>query len=164
MSAQAEPAAHLKELNIQPAKMALPKGLNIQPAVAPPRGAPTSELNIQEDFTPIHTLDDKENLNIQEAHFVKKLWKRSKNRPGYLIKRIKGYYVVESPYGVSYGKPVGPDPITGKPKLSFDSKLYEHAGHVKWSALIASGRFVKESAHGRTDNITRNSLVPTDNA
>jgi hypothetical protein len=103
-------------------------------------------------------------LNIQEAHFVKKLWKRSKYRPGCLIKRIKGYYLVESPYGASYGKPVGRDPITDKPKLSFDSRKYEHAGHVKWSALIASGRLVKENTYGRADNITRNSLVPTDNS
>lgn len=130
--------------------------LNIQ------NGNNADKLNVQSEPGRLYQLDAfRPKLNIQESDYVKKLWKRSRERPGYLIKRIKDYYLVESPYGASYGVVVGRDPETGKPQLSFNSKLYEHAGHVKWSALEASGRLVKEIIHGRPDTISGNARPDT---
>ncbi len=151
---QAEPARS-ETLNVKPI---WPGGapLNIQ------TGNKADKSNIQSEPGRLYKIDAYwPKPNIQESPYSKKFWKRSLRRPGHLIKRIKGYYIVESPYGASYGKSVGRDPKTGKPKLSFNSKLYEHAGHVKWSALEASGRLVKEIMHGRSDTIPRNGRPDT---
>lgn len=80
------------------------------------------------------------------SHSKGEKWKPSRIRPGYLIKRIKGYDVVESEYGVSYLYVT-----TRKPKkaTSGDFGQYEHAGFSTWATLEKNGRLKKGKSNER---------------
>jgi hypothetical protein len=129
--------------------------LNIQSGNNP------KKLNIQSEHGRLYKLEAfRPKPNIQEATFDKKSWKRSLRRPGFLIRRIKGYDIVENgPYGVSYVKVLNRKAKPGIQKTSSDSRLYEHAGFFTWSALERMGRVVKEKQYGRSETIPRNGAI-----
>jgi len=74
------------------------------------------------------------------AIFDKKIWKRSREKPGYLIKRFKGYNPVEDKYGVQYLYVLSRKPD----RTSGDYSVYPFAGFFNWEALANTGLFVKE--------------------
>lgn len=78
--------------------------------------------------------------------FDRKIWKRSRERPGFLIRRIKGYDISEDKYGVSYLFVTGRQP---KKRTSADFASHEHAGFFNWQALEKIGRLVKEIKNER---------------
>jgi hypothetical protein len=125
--------------------------LNIQSGNTPER------LNIQSAPGRLYDLDAfRPKSNIQETTYDKKLWKRSHQRPGRLIRRIKGYDIVENgSYGVSYVKVLNRKAGPGSQKTSSDSRLHEHAGFFTWSALERMGRVVKEKQYGRSETVSR---------
>lgn len=71
-----------------------------------------------------------------------KEWKKSRKRPGYLIRRIPGYDISEDEYGASYLFVVSRR--GGKKSTSADPTQYEHAGFFNWATLEVAGRMVKE--------------------
>lgn len=85
------------------------------------------------------------------------LWKESREKPGHLIRRIKGYDIVEETYGVKYLYVVDRSPK----KTSADFTLYEHAGYFTWAALEKAGRVVKNETlggkHERTKRVAGHS-------
>lgn len=64
--------------------------------------------------------------------FDKKHWKRSRLKPGWLIRRMTGYSIVENEYGVQYLGVVSRKPD----KMSADSIKYPLAGFFTWSAMV----------------------------
>ena len=85
----------------------------------------------------------KAKLSSQQAsaEYDKKRWKlsRVKTAEGVLIKRIKGYDLVENEYGVAFLKRLG------RNQTSADTLTYPLAGFFNWQALAASGRLSKVS-------------------
>ena len=74
-------------------------------------------------------------------------WKRSRKRPGYLIRRMKGYSIAETEYGVSYLWV-----LSRKPDLTTaDNSAHALAGYFNWKALEMSGLLVKERKSDRKD-------------
>lgn len=67
--------------------------------------------------------------------FDKKLWKLSRERPGFLIRRIDGYDITEDKYGISYLFRLKGGATT--------TTQGEHSGYYNWLALEAAGRFKK---------------------
>lgn len=67
--------------------------------------------------------------------FDKKLWKASREKPGHLIRRIKGYDITEDKYGISY--------LFRLPGGATTTNQGEHAGYYNWLALEAAGRLKK---------------------
>jgi hypothetical protein len=137
---------------------------HLSPAGASPNiqsGNDPEKLNIQSAPGRLYDLDAfRPKPNIQETTFDKKLWKRSRQRPGYLIRRIRGYDMVENgSYGVSYVKVLNRKAGPGNQKTSSDSRLYEHAGFFTWSALERMGRVVKEKQYGRSETVTRTGVL-----
>jgi hypothetical protein len=86
----------------------------------------------------------KAKLSSQQAsaEYDEKRWKlsRIKASEGVLIKRIKGYDLVENEYGVAYLKRLG-----GRNKTSADTLTYPFAGFFNWQALAVAGRLSKVS-------------------
>jgi hypothetical protein len=74
------------------------------------------------------------------AVYDKKIWKRSREKPGYLIKRFRGYNPVEDKYGVQYLYVLSRKPD----RTSGDYSVYPFAGFFNWAALANTGLFVKE--------------------
>jgi hypothetical protein len=74
------------------------------------------------------------------AFFDDDIWKRSRIKKGWLIKRIAGYDPVEGEYGVHYLKVISRNPK----RTSGDCSRYEHAGFSTWDTLQKVGRLVKE--------------------
>lgn len=67
-------------------------------------------------------------------------WKRSRKKPGYLIRRMAGYSIAETEYGVSYLWV-----LSRKPDLTTaDNSVYPLAGYFNWKSLKASGLLAKE--------------------
>lgn len=66
-------------------------------------------------------------------------WKASRERPGWQIKRIKGYDISENVYGVTYLKV-----LRRKPRkiTNADFCKHPHAGFFPWKALEISGRLL----------------------
>jgi hypothetical protein len=72
-----------------------------------------------------------------------KLWKRSRERAGYLIRRIAGYTIPEDKYGVQYLGVVSRKPD----RTSADKSKYPYAGYFNWVSLEKTGLFAKERNH-----------------
>lgn len=81
----------------------------------------------------------------RETDYEAKKWKRSRVKPGWLIKRIRGYNIVESEYGVQYLYVVSRKPD----RTSADYSLYPFAMFCTWLALTDSGLLVKEKIRDR---------------
>lgn len=98
-------------------------------------------------------LDFKKDGRKVNSHSGGSKWKKSRVKPGFLIRRIKGYDIVESEYGVSYLFVV-----TRKPSkvTSGDCSLYEHAGFNTWKTMEMTGRLKKGESNGRTERIAGN--------
>lgn len=79
------------------------------------------------------------------AIYDKKKWKRSREKPGFLIKRIRGYNPVEDKYGVSYLYVLSRKPD----RTSGDYSVYPFAGFFNWEALGNAGLFVKERKNAK---------------
>lgn len=75
-----------------------------------------------------------------EIEYDAKKWKRSRERPGWLIRRIKGYSISEDKYGVSYLFVLSRKPD----RTSADMLSYPFAGFFNWVALEDAGRLKKE--------------------
>jgi hypothetical protein len=83
--------------------------------------------------------------HLTELEYNSKKWKRSRVKPGYLVKRISGYIIVESEYGVQYLKVLQWNPT----RTSADLDLYPVAQFCNWEALTDAGRLVKEKTSER---------------
>ncbi len=83
--------------------------------------------------------------HLTELEYNSKKWKRSRVKPGYLVKRIPGYIIVESEYGVQYLKVLQWNPT----RTSADLDLYPVAQFCNWEALTDAGRLVKEKTSER---------------
>ena len=74
-------------------------------------------------------------------------WKRSRKKPGYLIRRMPGHSIAETEYGVSYLRV-----LSRKPDLTTaDNSVYPLAGYFNWKSLEASGLLCKERKHGNRE-------------
>lgn len=74
------------------------------------------------------------------ADFDKKHWKRSRVKPGWLIRRLTGYSIVENEYGVQYLGVVSRKPD----RMSADSLIYPLAGFFTWSVMAKQSLLVEE--------------------
>ena len=86
-------------------------------------------------------------LNAQSAmadssaeSFDKKKWKRSRLRPGWLIKRLTGYQPVEDEYGCQYLGVVSRKPD----RMSADRSAFPFAGFLTWESMMESDLLVTE--------------------
>ena len=76
-------------------------------------------------------------------------WKRSRFLRGYLLRRVPGYNVVETPWGVSYLGVVSRKPD----RTSADKSVFGFAGYFNWESLMASGLAVPvEREKGRSSS------------
>jgi len=85
--------------------------------------------------------------------FDKGIWKRSRRKPGYLIRRMAGYSIAETEYGVSYLWVLSRKPD----RTTADNSVHPLAGYFNWKALEASGLLCKErkdDKRGKTDTAT----------
>ncbi len=69
-----------------------------------------------------------------------KIWKRSRVKKGWLIRRIEGYSISETEYGVHYLFVISRKPD----RTSGDMTQHPLAGFFNWQALQDAGRLVKE--------------------
>lgn len=67
-------------------------------------------------------------------------WKRSRKRSGYLIRRMRGYSIAETEYGVSYLWVLSRKPD----KTTADNSVHSLAGYFNWTALEMAGLLCKE--------------------
>lgn len=74
---------------------------------------------------------------VQYAH---SLWKKSRIHKGKLIKRLTGYSIAETEYGVSYLWVLSRKPD----RTSADNSVHGMAGYYNWKALEESGLLRKE--------------------
>jgi hypothetical protein len=81
------------------------------------------------------------------AVYEKSKWKRSRKKPGYLIRRMTGYSIAETEYGVSYLWVVSRKPD----RTTADNSVHPLAGYFNWKALEASGLFCKERKYDKRD-------------
>ena len=72
--------------------------------------------------------------------FDKKKWKRSRLRPGWLIKRLTGYQPVEDEYGCQYLGVVSRKPD----RMSADRSIFPFAGFLTWESMMESDLLVTE--------------------
>lgn len=97
------------------------------------------------------TIEKKSNvvqLNTQRGVvFEKSKWKRSSKKPGYLIRRLPGYSIAETEYGVSYLWVISRKPD----RTTADNSVHPGAGYFNWQSLESSGLFVKERKSDRRD-------------
>jgi hypothetical protein len=86
-------------------------------------------------FTKKQPYENKDNvvqLSAQRAVvYEKSTWKRSQKKPGYLIRRMEGYSIAETEYGVSYLWVLSrmPDLTTA------DNSVQPLAGYFNWKSL-----------------------------
>jgi hypothetical protein len=79
--------------------------------------------------------------------FDKATWKRSRKKPGYLIRRMLGYSIAETEYGVSYLWVLSRKPD----RTTADNSVHPLAGYFNWKALEASGLLCKERKYDKRD-------------
>jgi hypothetical protein len=79
--------------------------------------------------------------------FDRKTWKRSRIRPGWLIRRMPGYSIAETEYGISYLWVISRKPD----RTSADNSVFPLAGYFNWKSLEASGLLRKERKHEKRD-------------
>lgn len=72
--------------------------------------------------------------------YEKTKWKRSRIKKGQLIKRLTGYSIAETEYGVSYLWVLSRKPD----RTSADNSVHGMAGYYNWKALAESGLLRKE--------------------
>jgi len=97
---------------------------------------------------PIERKDNVVQLNTQRGVvYEKSKWKRSRKKPGYLIRRMEGYSIPETEYGVSYLWVLSRKPD----RTTADNSVHPLAGYFNWKALEASGLLVKERKSDRRD-------------
>lgn len=72
--------------------------------------------------------------------FNKNQWKRSRIKKGQLIKRLTGYSIAETEYGVSYLWVLSRKPD----RTTADNSVYPLAGYFNWKSLEQSGLLKKE--------------------
>lgn len=102
----------------------------------------TGHLNSQGDWHPLRPEDPEDQEpplrvipGMVEPIYDKKRWKLSREKPGFLIKRIVGYDITEDKYGISY--------LFRLPKGRTTTDQGEHSGYSNWLALEAAGRLKK---------------------
>lgn len=87
-------------------------------------------------------------LNTQRGMvFDRSQWKRSSKKNGYLIRRLKGYSIAETEYGVSYLWVISRKPD----RTTADNSVAPGAGYFNWESLENTGLFVKERKSDRRD-------------
>ena len=79
--------------------------------------------------------------------FDKSRYKRSRKRPGFLIRRMPGYSIAETEYGVSYLWVISRKPD----RTTADNSVHPLAGYFNWKALEASGLLCKERKYDKRD-------------
>jgi hypothetical protein len=107
--------------------------------------ASKTDLSVKKNVLDFEALKSK--LTSQSsAEFDKKVWKKSRIQKGYLIKRLTGYDIKETEYGVQYLGVLGRKPD----RTSADVSVFPLAGFFTWVGLADSGLFVKErGSHAR---------------
>jgi hypothetical protein len=75
-----------------------------------------------------------------KATYRKSGFKRSRIKKGWLIKRLTGYSIAETEYGVSYLWVLSRKPD----RTSADNSVWPLAGYFNWKSLEASGLLRKE--------------------
>lgn len=75
------------------------------------------------------------------AHYDRAKWKRSRVRPGFMIRRVPGYSIAETEYGVSYLWVLSRKPD----RTSADKSKFGFAGYFNWQALSGTGLLCKEA-------------------
>lgn len=87
-------------------------------------------------------------LNTQRGVvFDKGIWKRSRKKEGYLIRRLPGYGIAETEYGISYLWVLSRKPD----RTTADNSVHPGAGYFNWQSLESSGLLVKERKSDRRD-------------
>lgn len=95
------------------------------------------------DFTAVRA-----KLSTQSgAVYDRQKWKRSRVKSGWMIKRLTGYTIAETEYGVSYLSVVSRKPD----RTSADNSVYPLAGYFNWKSLEASGLIRKERKNDKRD-------------
>lgn len=80
-----------------------------------------------------------------KTEYDRSQWKKSRIKPGNLIRRREGYNLVETEYGVSYLFVVSRKPD----RTSADYSVHPFAGFFNWKSLEESGLLVKEKKDGK---------------
>lgn len=107
-------------------------------------GRQRPELNKQ----PVENKNNVVQLNTQRGVvFDKSKWKRSRKKPGYLIRRMTGYSIAETEYGVSYLWVLSRKPD----RTTADNSVHPLAGYFNWKALESSGALWKERKYDKRD-------------
>ena len=97
---------------------------------------------------PVEKKNNVVQLNTQRGLiFDKSQWKQSRKKPGYLIRRIEGYSIAETEYGVSYLWVLSRKPD----RTTADNSVAPAAGYFNWKSLEDTGLFVKERKSDRRD-------------
>jgi hypothetical protein len=81
--------------------------------------------------------------------FDKGIWKRSGKKEGYLIRRLPGYSIAETEYGVSYLWVLSRKPD----RTTADNSVHPLAGYFNWKALSDSGLLAKERKSDRREAV-----------
>lgn len=74
------------------------------------------------------------------AQYDRAKWKRSRVKNGFLIRRVPGYSIAETEYGVSYLWVLARKPD----RTSADKSKFGFAGYFNWQALTGTGLLCKE--------------------
>jgi len=137
--AEAEQAEHSAEPTEHSAKT--PRVRRLRRSVEKPRRqSPKSQ--------PVENKNNVFQLSAQRGViFDKGIWKRSGKKEGYLIRRLPGYSIAETEYGVSYLWVLSRKPD----RTTADNSVHPLAGYFNWKALEASGLFCKERKNDKRD-------------
>lgn len=103
---------------------------------------PKSPLTTQRDTGPTGKVFEYKVFaqRLSSQPYSAKKWKRSRVQRGFLIRRLSGYSISETEYGVSYLYVLSRKPD----KTSADRTLYPLAGFFTWTALEMAGLVIKE--------------------
>jgi hypothetical protein len=136
---EAEQAEHSAEPTEHSAKP--PKVRRIRRSVEEPRRQSPK-------MQPTEKKDNVVQLSAQRGMvFEKSRYKRSRKRPGFLIRRMPGYSIAETEYGVSYLWVVSRKPD----RTTADNSVHPLAGYFNWKALEASGLLCKERKNDKRE-------------
>lgn len=98
------------------------------------------EVEDEERLSAQNTAKLSAQINTNSIVYNKSTHKRSRIKKGQLIKRLTGYSIAETEYGVSYLWV-----LSRKPDLTTaDNSVYPLAGYFNWKSLEASGLLRKE--------------------
>jgi hypothetical protein len=120
------------------------KPLKVVPAEHSVKKAPRQAAKAQ----PVANKNNVFQLSAQRGVFFDKaVWKRSRKKPGYLIRRMAGYSIAETEYGVSYLWVLSRKPD----RTTADNSVHPLAGYFNWKALESSGLLCKERKSDKRD-------------